>query len=117
MILSIQPQHPLYILTAVDNVVLRLVHLTRHLERGSLIHIEQGHNADDFLLTGIVGRVEQFHGRPVFPVAFFHPGSQLRIRDSAKAMAGMGKVGLFIRGFASRQKGSRVLASQTSDTL
>ena len=76
-----------------DNVMLRLVHITHHVEHRFLIHIEQGHDADDLLLAGIIGSADQLHGWDLFPVALLHPRTQFIVRDFAEAMVVVNNVG------------------------
>ena len=99
MIRTIQAQHSFHIFPTVNNVMRGFVHIAHHLEHGLLVYVEQGDNADDFFLASIIGRMEQFHRRTVFPIAFFHPGSQFTIRDFTEAMMRRDKVGLFIHNF------------------
>ena len=95
----IQAEHPPHIFPTVNNVMRGFVHIAHHLEHGRLVYVEQGDNTDDFFLARIIGRMEQFHRRTIFPIAFFHPGAQFTIRDFTEAMMRRDKVGLFIHNF------------------
>ncbi len=97
-----QPKHSFYILAAMDNVVRRFVDIAHQFEHRLFIHIEERDNADDFLFMGVVGRVNQLHGWSLFPVAFVHPGSQLRIRNFAEAMVWSNNVGFCMHNFLLR---------------
>lgn len=83
--------HPFYIFPTMNDVMGRLVYITHHLKHGSLVHIKQSHNADDFFLTRIIGRVDQLDRRTLLSIALFHPRAKLLTWDFTEAMMGRNK--------------------------
>ena len=74
-------------LPAMNDVVIRLVHIAHQLKHGLLVHIEHSHNPDHFLVMGSLGLFKEFNCWNLFPVALIGPALQLFYRYFAEAVA------------------------------